>query len=212
MGQRDLRALGLGTVLVVGLWTARAYYSASGMYGFLLWNTVLALAPWGLAIALSRAAEADRPATSGALGLLWLLFLPNAPYLVTDLLHLRARPPVPLWYDVLLLGAAALVGLLAGAFSLARVQRVVTRARGTRVADLVILAAILASGFGIYLGRFERFNSWDLLLHPATVLLGCAQALRPRAMVVTAACAALLAVTYVGVVEPTHSSSPKRSR
>lgn len=204
-------ALGLATSLLLGLYVARVFYSGAWTFGFLLWNAFLALVPWGLARLVERASARRQRATTAALLGAWLLFLPNAPYLVTDLLHLRARPPVPHWYDVLLLGTAALLGLLAGAFSLVRVQRVLRRHRGGRVARLVVLAAITLSGFGIYLGRFERFNSWDLILHPWTVLMRCLASLGPRSVVVTVACAALLAITYVSV-SVGQSARPNRSR
>ena len=121
-----------------------------------------------------------------------------------------------IWYSYSVILVALLAefqwsrSLLAGAFSLVRVQRVLRDARGARLARSIILAAIVLSGFGIYLGRFERLNSWDLILHPWTVLMRCLASIGPRAVVVTAASAALLAVTYVSVLG--QWGRPKRSR
>jgi len=214
----DALALSGGGALFAALYGARVYYSGHGLYGFLLWNLLLAAVPWLCAVGLGRAAarreaRAAGPLVDGlawALGAVWFAFLPNAPYLITDFVHLRARPPVPLWYDVILLGAAALTGLLAGAFSLRRVQRVVARTLGPRPAGLLVLVALPASGFGIYLGRFERLNSWDLVLHPRSVLADVLAAPSLRTLVVTVATAALLAVAYLAVRERRSEGSPPR--
>lgn len=96
------------------------------MYGFLCWNLFLAWIPW-LAGQTFRAASRRRASTVLQLGwfALWLLFLPNAPYIATDLIHLAPRPPVPLWYDLALLLSYAGTGLLLGYVSLLEVQTAV---------------------------------------------------------------------------------------
>ena len=99
---------------------------------------------------------------------LWLLFFPNAPYLLTDFIHL-GEGPAPLWYDALMLSAFAWTGLLLGFASLYLVQMVIRRAFGERVAWLGVVIALVLASIGVYLGRFIRFNSWDALLHPIRV-------------------------------------------
>jgi uncharacterized membrane protein len=192
-------ALVAGSLLWCVLYAARIHYSGRLLYGFLIWNLFLAWVPWLLAIAVARSVERGHRSvavlTTGA----WLVFLPNAPYVITDFLHLRARSPVPLWFDVLLLGTASLTGLLAGAFSLRRVEHALSGRLDARLLHGGLWLAIALSGFGIYLGRFERWNSWDLLLHPSAVLASVTQLLHLRALVVTFACAGLLGVTYLGV-------------
>lgn len=196
-----LATLLAGSVLWAGLYAARVGYSGRLVYAFLVWNLFLAWVPWLLAsFAATALARGRRGVAALALGA-WLLFLPNAPYVLTDFLHLRARAPVPLWYDVLLLGTAALTGLFAGAYSLVRVETALEARVDPRLVRLGIAAVILLSGFGIYLGRFERWNSWDLLLSPLELLASVLAAPSPRAMVVTAACAGLLGVAYLGVRE-----------
>src|SRR5690606_5009462 len=118
----------------------------------------------------------------------WLVFLPNAPYLVTDFVHLRPRPGAPLWYDSALLGTAALVGLAAGGLSLRAVHGWVSERHGTPSGLVLLAASMVASGLGIYLGRFERWNTWDLVMRPDAVLssvLALASDPHPRAVVVT---------------------------
>jgi uncharacterized membrane protein len=151
-------------------------------FGFLVWNLFLAFVPL---VASSLLAIADRRRSSilvqGGWFALWLVFLPNAPYLLTDLIHLRHRPPVPLWYDLALILSYALTGLLLGYTSLAIVQRIVARRFGNATGWLVAIASMGLSGFGIYLGRFLRWNSWEVLTRPAPLFAFIADCLlNPR--------------------------------
>jgi uncharacterized membrane protein len=101
---------------------------------------------------------------------LWLLFLPNAPYIVTDFLHLKHKPPVPLWFDLVLLFSFAGTGLLLGLLSLHNMQQALTARLSARWAQWLIGGAIALSGFGIWLGRFQRWNSWDIFTRPDALL------------------------------------------
>lgn len=144
-----------------------AYVVAFGgriRFFFLAWNLLLALVPVTLALAL-RALSARRglPALKAAVFAGWLAFLPNAPYLVTDFVHLESRPPVPLWFDIALLASFAAAGVLLGYTSVADVEWVVARRHGRTAGRAVALGALALCGFGIYLGRYLRWNSWDLL-------------------------------------------------
>lgn len=99
----------------------------------------------------------------------WLLFLPNAPYIVTDLVHLEVRPPVPIWFDIALLFSMAGTGLLFGYASVALVQRGVTVRYGNAVSWACALMSLFLSGFGIYIGRFLRWSSWHVITRPSAV-------------------------------------------
>ncbi|MBX3269467.1 MAG: DUF1361 domain-containing protein [Sandaracinaceae bacterium] len=197
-------AVWLGSGLVAALYGARVVRTDSTIFGFLLFNLTLALVPWGLAHAARLAEQRGRVWAAWTLGVGWLLFLPNAPYLLTDLVHLRPRPGVPLWYDAILLATAGVTGLLAGGLSLRDMHRWVEARHGARAALALVVAAAPAAGVGIYLGRFARWNSWDLVLHPVAVLGDVAALLRDpagnlRALVVIASFAGLLAVSYLAV-------------
>ncbi|HEY3449968.1 MAG TPA: DUF1361 domain-containing protein [Myxococcales bacterium] len=180
--------------LAVALWAARAWYAGPQLQ-FLLWNLFLAAIPW----AAARTFAAVRSPTARVAGATaWLLFLPNAPYLVTDLVHLRARPPVPMLFDVLLFATFALAGCALGWASLEQVHLRLARALGAARSGAAIGAAILLAGFGVYLGRFHRWNSWDVLTRPQDVLAGCASALHsPRALVFSALVAAFVGAGYL---------------
>jgi uncharacterized membrane protein len=188
--------------LAVALLTAR--WARTGHWGFhfLVWNLFLAAVPFGLAL-LAERYELRRLAILPLVSA-WLVFFPNAPYLMTDFVHLRERLPVPLWYDIGLLGAASLAGFVLGIASLSSVHGLVDRQLGKLAGWSFVVVASIAAGFGIWLGRFGRWNSWDLLLNPRGVLSATADALTVplgynRAFGVTAVFAALFAATYVAL-------------
>jgi uncharacterized membrane protein len=97
------------------------------------------------------------------------VFFPNAPYLLTDFVHLT-QGPAPLWYDALMLSAFAWTGLLLGFASLYLVQLILRRAFGSAVSWLGVFGALGLASIGVYIGRFVRLNSWDALLHPRHVV------------------------------------------
>jgi uncharacterized membrane protein len=215
-GRQEARAglaLLLASGLYVALYAARVFTTGRLTYGFLLWNLALAWVPWVVAQASCEAARRRWTGLAWMLGLAWLLFLPNAPYVVTDFVHRRPRPGAPLWYDSALLGTAALLGLAAGGLSLRAVHGWVSARHGGVIGTLLIGASALATGLGIYLGRFERWNSWDLLTRPDAVLssvLALVLDPHPRAVVVTLVFAGLTAVSYFvvgGRVVPASRSS-----
>ena len=154
------------TGLAVGLLFLRVARADTLTFGFLAFNLVLAWIPFALGEGLVRA----RGPAAVALGVLWVLFFPNAPYLVTDFVHLRPRSPVPLWYDVLLLCAFAWAGLLLALDSLDRVHEHLEGWLGPLRAWLVVATVCFASGLGVYLGRFLRWNSWDVFFAPSSLL------------------------------------------
>jgi len=190
-------------VVLVALYSARVARTEELTYGFLLWNLALAAVPPALALVAERLSRSGARIAATLTLTTWLGFLPNAPYLVTDLVHLRARAGVPLWYDIALLGSAALAGLAMGAVSLSRVHALVERTRwGSAGGHTCVAVASLASGFGIYLGRFARLNSWDLVLHPWAVARDALPPLvhpvdHPRAWGVTLVFGALTAASYL---------------
>ena len=98
--------------------------------------------------------------------LVWLLFLPNAPYIITDLFHIRELQPPLVWFDTMTLFIFAQTGLLAGLYSVLVIHELVQPLVGRWLVWPLMLGCQLLSGFGIYLGRFGRWNSWDVLGKP----------------------------------------------
>jgi uncharacterized membrane protein len=148
---------------------------------FLIWNLFLAWIPYWVAL---QAEGWQRRGGAGwgllVLGLVWLAFFPNAPYIVTDFMHLRNRPPVPLWYDLMTLFTAAITGLTLGLMSLYEIQLALRQRFSARYVWVIKIAAIGLCGFGIWMGRFQRYNSWDIVTRPIAMLVDLAQTLATR--------------------------------
>jgi uncharacterized membrane protein len=100
---------------------------------------------------------------------LWALFLPNAPYIVTDFVHLLHLRPFRIMYDIVLIFAFAWTGLLLGFTSLLLLQNLVREQLGRPAAAAFVLAATLLAGVGVYVGRFLRWNSWHVLTRPGAL-------------------------------------------
>ncbi len=133
-------------------------------YGFLRWNLFLALVPLALAYAVSWAARWQL--TQPALPLLaigWIVFLPNAPYLVTDLVHLRELFNYP---NLIVLSLLAVTGLLIGVKSVQLVHRAVERIWGERAGWRAVRVIAVLIAVGVYIGRELRWNSWTILYDP----------------------------------------------
>ena len=130
------------------------------IFRFFWWNLLLAVIPW-----LSSEAIRQQRRRIGvlALGIFSLLFLPNAPYMITDLFHLRSRAEFPLWYDTLLVFWFAAVGVMLFYLTLFNLRNALARFMAGIWVELSLLVICLLNGFGIYLGRYLRFNSWDVL-------------------------------------------------
>lgn len=196
-------ALVASSLFSVTLLQLRVLVSGHITYTFLNWNLFLAWLPVafaGAAWLLQGNARRPRLPVLPLLAL-WLLFLPNAPYLLTDLIHLGHRAPVPLWFDLLLLTSFAWNGLILGFVSLQIVQTLVQRWYGTAVAWLAAGGSLTLAAFGIYLGRFERWNSWDIFTNPMGVagalLNGLANPLQYKtAIVITLLMTGLLIACY----------------
>lgn len=191
----------------------RGWYVHDLMFRFLVWNLFLALVPAFASAAMVRADRLGARVIAVACGTVWLLFLPNAPYLITDLVHLHPRPPVPYWFDILLFTAFAGAGILAAFASFRDVEFVVARRFGRMASWAVLALAAFASGFGIYLGRVERMNSWDVFTQPAGLLSAVTERLfapwtQPRALAVTLLHGAVVLFGYVAVrviTRPRHT-------
>ena len=196
-------ALCLSSGLSAAMFAVRALYTESIVYFFLNWNLLLAWIPFGIAAfmhVLGRRRTSSLPLLA-VLFAVWLLFFPNAPYLVSDLMHLAPRQNVPLWYDAMLLFSHAWNGLILGFASLWLIQHLVAERLGVIAGWLLVMVTLPAAGFGIYLGRFERWNSWDVFVDPAGRLGAIVSGLlnpmaHPRAIVVTLLFAAFMAIAY----------------
>jgi uncharacterized membrane protein len=167
-------ALVFGTAACVALVLARIAWTGNLLYGFLVWNLFLAWLPLGFALLACdeyRGRFARNWRFIGFAGA-WLLFFPNAPYICTDLIHLTSGFRAHFWVDLSLFLLSALTGLVLGFVSLYLMHAVVARILGRAASWGFIAVVALMSGFGMYVGRFLRFNSWDVLTQPLAVCKG----------------------------------------
>lgn len=192
-------ALVVASAACSALVAARVSHTGRLTYTFLVYNLALAWIPVGFAAAAcalgglrSRGAAALAALCSAG----WLLFFPNAPYLVTDLVHLKVNANRLFWFDVLTLPSFAWTGMALGFVSLFLMQRLVEDRAGRVWSWLFVGAALAAAAFGIYLGRFRRWNSWDLVLDPVPLVADAARTLlHPSQNAAVAAFCAVLAGT-----------------
>ena len=157
------------TLLSLALFRVRTILSGTLDYAFLIWNIFLAWIPLGLAHTATTFSWKRRYILISLpfAAILWLLFFPNAPYILTDLQHLGSpKPGIPVWFDVLLLMWFAWTGLLLGMVSLFLMQDIVRREFGRITGWLFVFIVGILASLGIYIGRFLRWNSWDLLFNP----------------------------------------------
>lgn len=173
--------------------------SSNITYFFLGWNLFLAWVPvffawiWHYRLQVKPLKKWKSFVVFG----LWLLFFPNSPYIITDLVHLNTRFNPSVWSDTLLLFSCAFTGLVVGLYSLHIVHKILERSFSFIKTWLIITGSLILSGFGIYLGRVQRWNSWDLFADPLGLLNDIfVQLSNPQAIKMTIGFSALLFMVY----------------
>jgi uncharacterized membrane protein len=154
----------LCVAFTMSLLLVRMLYSQTLDYSFYGWNTFLAAIPYLISTQLIKLRTIRFPAI--IMLFIWLVFFPNAPYLITDLLHYEERPPVPFWYDILLVISATWNGLILGFTSLMNVERFLSRHIKPVWVTVSVFISLFLCSYGVFLGRFLRLNSWDIASKP----------------------------------------------
>lgn len=138
---------------------------------FLVWNLFLAIIPFTITLVLS-----NRKLGNKLLFLvnfmIWLVFLPNAPYIVTDLLHLINSQQHLMWLDILVILSFAFNGLILFYLSLFDMEQLLKQVIKTSLIKPILILIIGLTAFGVYLGRFLRFNSWEIISAPQELFSG----------------------------------------
>jgi uncharacterized membrane protein len=194
----------LSTAFALVLFSLRVIESYTLAYSNLIWNLFLAWVPflfslWAVSLYNARA---KRRWIIILPGLLWLLFFPNAPYIITDFLHLKERPGIPIWYDILMLAAFTWTGFFLAITSLRTMQLLVKKHVGWLLSWIFAGFVLALAGVGIYLGRFSRWNSWDIFFSPREILLDVAvRVINPLSNLnfygFTSIITALLVISYI---------------
>jgi len=160
------------TIFSVVIWRVRLEYTGILRYRFLIWNLFLAWIPFLISY-FTYTMTIKRKWVYVVIPIaafFWLIFFPNAPYILTDFQHLSNQWwDLPVWYDVMMLIWFAFTGLLLGMVSLFLMQEIIRREFGRWPGwAFVALVAVLSSA-GVYMGRFLRWNSWDILRNPTGI-------------------------------------------
>jgi uncharacterized membrane protein len=165
-------ALGAATTVSLGLFACGALQNHSLEFGYLVWNLFLAWLPLVFALRLIRVLQ--RKLWSSweclALSVLWLVFLPNSFYMISDFIHLQDVMRVDLLYDAVMFTSFIYSGVIIGFCSLYLIHMQLYRRVSQRSAGILIAATLLVCSFAIYVGRDLRWNSWDILTNPGGLL------------------------------------------
>ena len=166
--QSKFKTLSLVTLVLsfsVFLLMMRIKLNKSYFYLFLIWNVFLAIIPYAITMYLNTKPNLNK-LKLGFWFLVWLAFLPNAPYIITDLLHLRVANDTLVWLDILVVLSFALSGLFLFYLSLIDMQHIMAKRFKRMPIKNLTIELLFLCGFGVYLGRFLRYNSWEIISNP----------------------------------------------
>jgi uncharacterized membrane protein len=201
----------LATCISGALLAARVCLTGHWRQFYLVWNLFLAWLPLVFALAATGLQQRVGPRrwSFRAAATAWLLFFPNAPYILTDLVHLGPRSHGVFWADLVLILLFALIGVVLGFLSLHLMQQIVAQRFGWLAGWLFVVAVTALSGFGIYLGRFHRWNSWDIVVNPFALLSDLARwflnmPTHPKTAIIPILFTLLVLLTYVTLHALTH--------
>lgn len=150
----------------VALVLFRIIYTHQLLFIGLIWNLFLAFLPFFLSNWIYRNVYVKSKWSFVISIFIWLLLIPNAFYIITDLFHLKAKDNCPLWYDLALLYSFAWNGLLFGILSVRQMEKMFNLVFNKNYLLLFIAPVMFLNSLGIYIGRFLRFNSWDVISNP----------------------------------------------
>ena len=154
----------LSAGFTVSLILVRVFYSDSITYCFLIWNIFLGAIPLFISSRLNNAIKKD---LQWILLTAWLIFFPNALYIITDLIHLKERYPVPIWFDIILISSAVFNGLFFAYISLCQIELFLRSKFDNKKTGLILFLFLFLGSFGVYIGRFLRWHSWDIVVNPS---------------------------------------------
>ncbi|MCX6183240.1 MAG: DUF1361 domain-containing protein [Bacteroidetes bacterium] len=155
------------TLFCASLLYARMYITQNKAFVLLNWNLFLAIVPWLLTSLMMLSATLRKSKLVLFIFLcVWLLFFPNSPYILTDLIHLKKRAGIPMWFDLLMILSYAWTGLLFGFVSLQDIHRLLYDNMSKWISNCIIVFLLFLGSAGIFLGRFLRWNSWDIIHRP----------------------------------------------
>jgi uncharacterized membrane protein len=157
-------------LFIAAMIAARILYSGNGSYLFMIWNLCLAWIPYVISTRFKNLIGSKK-LIKVFVFMCWLLFFPNALYIVTDIIHLTETQAAPLWYDAVLLFVSSLTGLVLAFASVINTEKYLQTIFAKKYVTPLIIILLFFGSFGVYLGRFERWNSWDVINNPLSLCI-----------------------------------------
>ncbi len=202
--RRIVEAVLILNLLSLVMLSLRVIATSSTRHGYIPWNLLLTWVPFGLSLALVQLLQSKqwRHWKTLLAGILWLIFLPNTWYVLSDYIHVYPTGEVSQLYDIILISTLVISGFTLGFTSLYIVHKQFIKRFGLRRAHVMIALTLLISSFAIYLGRDLRWNTWDVLTDPAGLIVNVSDRIidplgHPRALTVTGLFFSLLSVMYL---------------
>ncbi len=208
--RRVLGVLFMSSMVSVSLLVIRMVAVGNTRFWFMLWNLFLAWLPLLFALGL-RANLLKKPLSNWQnmlLFVVWLGFLPNSFYIMSDLIHLQSSGETSVLYDIAMMMSFVINGLILGYISVWIVHHLMLKRLRASYAHTIIALVFLASGFAIYLGRYLRWNTWDILFNPAGLLFDLSERIinpliHAQTYIVTLVFFVVIGSTYMVVYELT---------
>lgn len=167
LNRKQDTAVWLVSVLAITLLLLRVKITNSTYLLFLIWNLFLAFIPYFLSSSIYKNFfNTTKKSQNSFFGLVWLLFIPNCFYILTDFTHLHFKTTFQFSLDMLIISGFSFVGFYVGLLSIHTIHQLVIAKYGNTKGNIFILIISFLSAFGIYLGRVLRFNSWDIISKP----------------------------------------------
>ena len=214
-----VKAILLSNLVSVVFFGLRFIGTEKTQYWFMFWNLILAWVPVFLALILVKKLKNSswKEPVPVLLTLLWIGFLPNSFYLMSDLIHLKSTGDIGILFDVVFFLSFIWNGLLAGFISLILVHKQLIKRRSANFATAIVGTVIFLNSFAIYLGRSLRWNTWDLLVNPAGLLFDVSERILnplsyPQSIVTTLTFFVLIGSMYVVVWSLAQNLTPKADK
>jgi uncharacterized membrane protein len=150
---------------------SRFFLSGTKMYLFLNWNLFLSFIPWAVSsFIIINPHLKQKTGIMVLLLLFWLLFFPNAPYILTDLIHISRTQSSSAWFDLVMVLSFSWTGIMFGLLSLNDIEKLLLERLGKFTTYSIVTFLLFLSSFGVYIGRFLRWNSCDIVQNPTELI------------------------------------------
>jgi uncharacterized membrane protein len=167
LNRKQDTAVWLASLVAITLLLLRVKITHSIHLLFLIWNLFLAIIPYFLSSSIyTNFFNSSKKIQNSIYGFIWLLFIPNTFYILTDFTHLHYNNKLQFGLDMLIISSFSLAGFYLGLLSLKQIHYLTIAKYGTKTGNIFSISISYLSAFGIYLGRVLRFNSWDIISKP----------------------------------------------